>query len=357
VTDLHAQIDLVEGELPEALPGAVPSPSKRAFMVLRLMRNDGTIGVGEAAPLPGYSADSMEDATEELCRLAERPVSVDALAEPREVLSEAFSAFPLRHPSSRFALETALLDWLGKTRGRPLHRLLAGSGDLSAVPIADLAPASAPAEWPSHARTLVEEGATHLKLKVGADLAEELSALRAIRREHPLLHLRLDGNRRIRPELLAEHAGAFEALELELFEEPVRPEHWAEVLDLPLPFALDETLRDRALSESLLRSKHIRAVVLKPTVLGGFTGALEVAELAGALGVPALVSHTFDGPISRAAAAELALALGSDLAAGLGRHPALALWPSHRIAAISGRLIAPHDVPGLGLEIDEAADA
>jgi L-alanine-DL-glutamate epimerase-like enolase superfamily enzyme len=357
VTDLHAQIDLIEGELHEALPGAVTGPSKRAFMVLRLMRNDGTTGVGEAAPLPGYSADSMQDVTEELCRLAERPVSVDALAEPREVLSEAFSAFPLHHPASRFALETALLDWLGKTRGQPLHRLLAGSGDRSAVPIADLVPASIPAEWPRQARTLVEEGATHLKFKVGTDLAEELSALRAIRRDHPLLHLRVDGNRRIRPELLVEHATALEGLELELFEEPVRPEHWTEVLDLPLPFALDETLRDRPLSESLLRSQRIRAVVLKPTVLGGFTGSLEAAELAGEQGVPALVSHTFDGPISRAAAAELALALGNDLAAGLGRHPALDLWPSHRIAAISGRRIVPHDVPGLGLELDEVADA
>ena len=131
------------------------------------------------------------------------------------------------------------------------------------------------------------------------------------------------------------------------------PPHWT----CRLPYALDESLRDEELSRRLLESGSIRAVVLKPTVLGGLRAAFEIAERAAAHGAQYLVSHTFDGPIARAATAELALALQTELAAGLGSHPALALWPPHRIAAIRGRQIVPHDAPGLGLHFDEDTDA
>ncbi len=357
MTDLHAQIDLVEGTLAEPAVDGALGTMKRAFAVLRLTRDDATTGLGEASPLPGYSPDSMEDVLRELGRLCEAPLSVDALGGPRDVLQQAFSACPMTQPAARFALETALLDWLGNTRGRPVHRLLAVDKPPRGVPIADLVHAASPAQWPTEADQLVEDGATHVKLKVGADLGAEVSALETIRRRHPALCLRLDGNRRISAEALTEHAASLEALDLELFEEPVPPAQWQAALRLPLPYALDESLRDRALSVRLLRSGRIQAAVLKPTVLGGFTGALALADLAAAHGVPSLVTHTFDGPIARAACAELALVLGTPLAAGLGVHPALALWPAHQVAAISGRQIGPHGAPGLGLRFEGEPDA
>lgn len=356
MTELHARIDLLEGTLPKPLAGAASRLSKRAFAVLRLTRSDGTAGVGEASPLPGYSPDSIEDASRELGALAERPVRADPLAPPLALLSDVSRAHPLACPSSRFALETALLDWLGQTRGEPLHRMLAGSADRRPIPIADLVTEPSPSSWLSEVDGLRAAGATHLKLKIGADLDAEIAALRTIRREHPALPLRLDANRRGSPSDIRRHSAALEALELELIEEPVAPEHWPDILDLPLPWALDETLRDAALSGRLLDAGRVHAVVLKPMVLGGLAACLQIAERAAEHGVPALVSHSFDGPIARAATAELALALQTPLAAGLGAHAALALWPSYRASAIDGRQIVPHQDPGLGLQPHEPAD-
>jgi len=357
VTDLHAQIDLLEGELSDALVGGAEGISKRSFAVLRLMRSDGTAGLGEASPLPGYSLDSIAEVADELQPLADEPVLVDALASPLEILTDAFASHPLRQPSSRFALETALLDWLGRTRGEPLHRVLGGDAERQAVPIADLVMTTDSNSWPARTEELLEDGATHVKLKIGADLDHEIEALRAIRRTHPTLPLRLDGNRRIPVALLRQHAAALEALELELIEEPVAPEDWPIALGLPLPFALDETLRDEALSQRVLESGRIAAAVIKPMVLGGLRASFEIAEKAAEHGALYLVSHTFDGPIARAATAELALALQTELAAGLGEHPALGLWPPHRIAAIRGRQVVPHGAPGLGLQFEEDPDA
>lgn len=357
MTELHASLELLEGELPGALAGAAAGHARRSFALLRLMRSDGTTGAGEASPLPGYSPESMKEALGDLQHLIDGPVEVDPLTTPYELLGTTLRAHEMQHPSSRFALETALLDWLSHNRGEPLHETLGGDADRQPIPIADLVTEADPASWPAQVDARVADGATHVKLKIGADLDAEMAALESIRAAHADLPLRLDANRRMPLDVLQKHAASLEALRLDFIEEPVAPEHWHAALALPLPFALDETLRDLSLADELLNEGRISAVVLKPTVLGGLRASFEMAERAAAHGVRSLVSHTFDGPVARAATAELALALQTELAAGLGGHAALELWPPHRTAAIRGRQIVPHGEPGLGLHFEENGDA
>ena len=357
MTELHAKVDVVEGALPSALVGGGAGIDRRSFAVLTLMRDDGTLGLGEASPLPGYSPDDMWDVAEALHALVATPIEVDALASPFDIVSCALGERPPAEPSARFALETAVLDWLGRNRGLPVHRILGGDAERDPVPIGDLVMAQNPSEWLPEADRLLADGATHLKLKVGLDVAREVQALQAIRSEHRTLPLRLDGNGNLSVEELRAYADAFERLELEMFEEPVSGEAWSEVLELPLPWALDESLLDVDASLRALESERVRALVLKPTVLGGFGACFEWAGRAAVVGADVTVSHTFDGPIARAAAAELALALRCGLAAGLGPHPALELWPPCTTASIDGRRIVPHDEPGLGLTFEEEPDA
>jgi L-alanine-DL-glutamate epimerase-like enolase superfamily enzyme len=316
------------------------------------MRGDGTTGVGEASPLPGYSDDELEQVLEELHALVDAPVEADPLGAPFDIVSEALGTTPARTPSARFAIETSLLDWLGHERGLALHRILAGDAERAPIPIAELVLAPRPEDWPARVDALVADGVTHVKLKVGTDVDSEVRALQEVREAHPSLRIRLDGNRRIPIEALRTHASKLERLELELFEEPSAPEDWVEALGFPLPWALDESLRDPELRAKLLDSGRICAVVLKPMVLGGLSASFALAEQAAEHDAGYLVSHTFDGPIARAATAELALALQTPLAAGLGEHPGLLLWTPHRIAAIDGRRIVSHDAPGLGLHFD-----
>jgi len=356
VTLLHARVDVIEGRLPKALVGAPAGLGERAFVVLTLTSEDETAGVGEASPLPGYSPDSIENAAGELNDLIAAPIEVDPSLGSRALLDSMSEVQLSEHPSARFALESALLDWLGKVRGEPVHRLL-GSNPVRPVPIADLVLETDPARWPDHVDRLCADGATHLKLKVGTALDQEVAALQTVRDQHPGLAIRLDANGRIDIADLRRHAATLEFLGLELIEEPVALQDWPEAISLPLPFALDETLQDESMSRRLLRGGHIRAVVIKPAVLGGVTAVLDLAKIARDHGAQPVLSHIFDGPIARAATAELGLALQTELAAGLGSHPALDLWPPHHIAAIRGRELCSHAVPGLGLEFEEHADA
>lgn len=356
MTLLHARVDVIEGRLSEPLVGAATDLPDRSFAVLTLTSEDGSMGVGEASPLPGYSPDSIDDAGEELRALVDDPIEIDASLGPRALLDRMPEAQFMECPSARFAVETAVLDWLGRTRGRPVHALL-GEGSPQPIAIADLVIEAAPAHWPDHVDRLCSEGATHIKLKIGVAIDEEVAALRTVRDRHPAVAIRLDANGRLDLRDLRRHAAALGSLDLELMEEPVAPHDWPEAITLPLPFALDETLRDESMSRRLLTEDRVVALVIKPAVLGGVTAALDMAKIARKHGARPVLSHTFDGPIARAVTAELALALETELAAGLGWHPALDLWPHHRIAAIRGREIRSHAESGLGLTFEESADA
>ena len=114
--------------------------------------------------------------------------------------------------------------------------------------------------------------------------------------------------------------------------------------------ALDESLQGLDVAAALQRLQAANAsfAVLKPTALGGLTHCLALAERAQKIGIRAVISHCFDGPLAFRAAAALALALPADVAHGLSPHAALAGWPEPNPPAERGWLKAWSE-PGLGL--------
>ncbi len=128
----------------------------------------------------------------------------------------------------------------------------------------------------------------------------------------------------------------YHRLGIRLIEEPVCAETLVDLPRLPIAVGLDESLRGgrwEARLTAVARVHTLGAVVLKPTALGGVRHCLAVAERAAALGADATVTHTFDGPIAMAAAAELALVTSRSHAAGLAPHDGCAHHPPRRAAA------------------------
>jgi o-succinylbenzoate synthase len=356
VTPLKGQLEEVKGPLCGSIVSGAAGLQTRHSLVLRLEDAAGLCGFGEASPLPGYSPDSLAQARRELSRICAQGVELGPEVPGVFWVEAALAALRVKSPAARFAVETALLDWLGKRRGLPVHALLARAPKHGALHIARFVPHREAGQWVDWVRTHAEPEAT-VKLKVGLAFEAELCALRDLRASFPDLQIRLDANRQLRPAQVLAAFDELRGLRLELFEEPVASEQWAEVLSLDLPFALDESLRSQLPWRDWVAVDSISALVLKPTVLGGILACWRLAEHARSHGLPCVVSHCFDGPVARAAMAELALALDSSLSPGLDAHPALELWPRHRIAAIRGREIRPHAQAGLGLSFEEALDA
>lgn len=291
--------------------------TERRAALLGVRAESGATGLGEAAPLPGMSIDALEDAVracEALAAIA--PVSIATAADASALADQLTAA-----PAARFAIETALVAALAQDARTSVANLLAPSpapGLREAVVVDDEAEAAAAAR----------RGAPCLKLKASlpADLDPATGRVHRIARAAPGIPLRIDANRgwprADTPALLASLAG----LPIDFVEEPCPHAH--ELLDkaLPVRLALDESLIELGPDElaHALASPHLAALVLKPTLLGGFARCLELAATARARSVAAVVTHALEGPIGTAACRALACAIGDDAPVGLAPHPALA---------------------------------
>jgi o-succinylbenzoate synthase len=345
-------------ELASAAPAGRNRVDERRGAILRV-RAGAALGVGEAAPLPGYSPDRYEETLEALRRFAGEiaRAPVDREAPALEVASSLAARIPAHLPAARFAAETALLDALGQLAGLPVRALLAEPTHLPrALPVAALVEL----DDPDPALRAVDAGYRALKIKIGLAGAfdREVEALCALRRAiGDEIELRADANGTLRPD----DAAALDRLApagLAFVEEPVPGRALPSLAPGPVPIALDESLREPDIWTLLPAGRQLAAVVLKPACLGGLSPCVALASKARRHGANAIVSHLFGGVIERAACAELALALASASsarpAAGLGAHPGLAPFAPARELCGRGPELVGGDWPGLGIIAREA---
>jgi o-succinylbenzoate synthase len=298
---------------------------------------DGRQGLGEASPLPGFSSDTIDSAAAALATLDPRKLE-RALERPRilDALRTCGRLVPHSQPAARMALETAALDWRARCAGVSAAALL-GAPPHAARPLAQLLdPVDA-----AHAKAAECAGFRHFKIKLGAPgaIASELAAASALRRALGVgSRLRLDVNRSWTVRQARSACLELRALAVEFIEEPLQT--WSHPLETDIALALDESLRGcRAEDlERLVRRTGARVVVLKPMLLGGLTGCLELGGRALALGLGVVISHCFDGPVALIAASAIALALPTARAQGLAPHAGLAAWPAVPLPIVGATL-------------------
>lgn len=344
MTALTLHVARVDGTV-EPLAGAVAGMVARSGLLLTVTDADGCCGQGEASPLPGYSPDTIEQCGAELAGLGP-----DALRAPEgqpvlEWLDGQLAASGVRSPAARFGLETALLDWLGRRRQRSFAVLI--RGDL--VPRTELPLSSLVADLAS-AQAAYTRGVRAFKLKLSPETFDADTALAAALRERfgSDITLRFDANRKLADEGVLQRLAQLSRFDPEFVEEPVADMRALPREGVAVALAADESLAVPGMWPAL--ADRCRAVVLKPTLLGGVGACLRIAQEAAARGLLATVTHTFDGPIALAAAAELALALpGTVLACGLDPHRGLAAWPAVAVPQIQEDRIVSAGAPGLGL--------
>ncbi|MBN2197003.1 MAG: hypothetical protein JW751_29635 [Polyangiaceae bacterium] len=356
------------GALPRSVRTARFAWQRREGLIFELHGSGNILGQGEATPLPGYSRETLED-----CRAALAAVRVAGLGLNPGVpfavwlaaTTDVRAALP---PAARCAFEGALLDLAGKASDRPAWACLEPAPGERPEPreLAALLYETTPTEIAREARSAIARGIRCLKLKIGrpGSLADELELATAVRREVPDVSLRLDANRAFSLTEAARALEGFAGLGCELVEEPTFELELARLEDpatatvaealaaLPLPVALDESLRDAppGALRRVRRQGFPLAVVLKPMLLGGVARSLELATEARELDIDVIVTHLFDGPLGLATAATVALAVGTRARAmGLDPHPALPVLSNWQVAALAGARVVTWTEPGLGV--------
>lgn len=347
--------------------GAARGRTERAAVVVELRTDRGVVGLGEAAPLPGMSPDTLDEAEHALAAFAQRaPFELADREAAYATTLRASSAFT-SCPAARFAIETALLDALARTHGVPLSALLAApagplpvaggnevpghdsrSSHLAPVPLA------AVVDDPGAARRAFAAGIRCLKIKLTAD--DDPARAIAISEAAPGARLRIDANQSWPRAEVTARLAALAALPIDYVEEPCRDAHLLLAGPLAFRIALDESVVDLAPADldAALRSRQLAALIMKPTLLGGLSAVLALAALARRAGVAAIVSHGLEGPVGTAACAELALALGGQHPVGLAAHAALDGWRI-AVAQLAPDHVHPVTAAGLGFTAPDLA--
>ncbi|MBK8994823.1 MAG: mandelate racemase/muconate lactonizing enzyme family protein [Myxococcales bacterium] len=321
---------------------------RRDGLLVVLRDAEGTLGFGEATPLPGFGDDELERARAELV-----PAALPAPVDDLDAIPSLLSGF--RSASARFAVETALLDRLARHRGMALSALL-GARTLGA-PRSVLVGALGDDGFLEAARLALRRGARALKLKaLGRELGEESRRLGELRRAlGPETELRLDLNGSLDAAHAREALVVYTQHGVALCEEPTAG---AELLRLgreATPWLADESALGPEAFARFVAHPGCAGVVLKPGAIGGLGRTLERVRALRAAGKHALLSHAFEGPVALGAAAELALAAGGALGHGVDRHAALAAFPAVELPQLpeSAPLsIVRAPVAGLGLTLE-----
>lgn len=286
--------------------------STRAGLLLRLTDEGGNIGWGEIAPLAGYSTESLDDATSaarrlqsELCQFSPSYSDISAIKQ---------CADNVEVPSVRFGFECALLGLASLATSHDVSELL-GNKTTGSVPVNRLLTGDKESVL-TMARDAVSDGYAAVKLKTGAGSIDQNAEL--VRELSSILEgatkLRLDANRAWTLDEAVRFAESVEHCAIEYIEEPCRSldDSLKVASDGLLPVALDESLV--GLQEGQKRLEGVVAFVLKPTILGGITRAIELREIGAVRGIKSVISSTFESSIGLFYLASLAQ---SDIPAGL----------------------------------------
>ncbi|WP_318569852.1 o-succinylbenzoate synthase [Salinigranum marinum] len=293
-----------------------PIDRRRGFVLRGTV--DGSEGVGEATPLPGWT-ESVDD-----CRRALELVDDPGAALGTGILDDA--------PAARHAVSLALFDARARAAGESLARFLGGASATVAerVPVNATVGSASVQETADAVRDAAAVGHDCVKMKVGVDAVDrDIERLVAAREAAPRVDLRADANgawTRGEAERFAD-AIADHGLSLDYLEQPLSSEalagHAALRAETDLRIALDETLASVSV-DAVLSTGAADVLVLKPMAMGGPDRTLAVAERAAEAGVDSVVTTTIDAVVARTAALHIAATLGDPPACGLATADLLA---------------------------------
>ncbi len=290
--------------------------------------------------------------------------SVDDVARlHRKVMRRGLDIEHIHHAYS--GADVALWDALGKHLQQPVYRLLEDGPPCPKLPYASVLFGDTPDETRSVAESLRADGYRAAKFgwgpmgRYGAEFDVGLVAA-ARQGMGPDAEIMIDAGVAWDDDYATAYrrAESFAEYEPTWLEEPLAPDAVAEYgmltdMSPPVPIAAGEGSNSVRAAQDLIQNGRVDFVQIDVGRIGGISAAREVLGLAGSAGVT-YVNHTFKSHVSLAASLAVFASTqsaryleypadGADLARRLVRN---------RLERGDDGLVAPHDAPGLGVEVD-----
>lgn len=226
--------------------------------------------VSEAAPLPGFSRESLQQAETHLLSFKQQIDSFFARKFTPDELTSWIHSRSL-YPSVDFGLSSLGLSILSIRQQQPVHSIL-NLTPTETLKVNAVIGESDEASFMSQARKLIKKGFSVIKCKVTADTGHLPNSLKTLANECPGILYRLDANRSWPANSVSELSSRFRNLSVEYIEEPCAVESIeqfdAVAGDCSLPVAADETLVELGLEKVIKFTKSVPYFIIKPTLHG-----------------------------------------------------------------------------------------
>jgi o-succinylbenzoate synthase len=280
------------------------------------IEDKGSRGIGECNPLVGLSIDDRPDFDEILTYYAKKFESEKSID-----LNE-LNAFP----SIKFGFETALKD-LSMGGKRILFESDFTKGE-SQIPINGLLWMASKEDMLQQLEQKITQGFTCIKMKIGAiNFDEELEVLQEIRTSFPAdkMEIRVDANGAFKIDEALNKLEKLAKFNIHSIEQPIAVAQWQEMKMLvkssPVKIALDEELiplREKKDRAKMLEAIKPHYIILKPSLLGGFSDCDEWIAIASEFGIDWWITSALESNIGLNAISQYAFTKQSLIPQGLG---------------------------------------
>ena len=354
------RIDVFGVAVPLVGPGyanAYVTKKVQKSVIVRVVGADGSFGLGNIDPSPGYSLETVDQSLAALRgRLVQVVCGLDA-ANPHRVVDAMDHALP-GFLDAKAAIEMACVDLASRRLGIAVHRYLGGAlvHRVSFNAWIGMLP---PGEAAAEARKWFDAGFRSAKIKVGSDVNADRDRVQAVREAvGPTMKLRADANAGYRAEQAIALARMIERFDMQLLEQPVAAEDLAGMARvrnaIGIPVMADESITDHASLIAVIRANCADIVKLKVMKQGGLLKCRRMIETATAADLEVVIGHGFGLGINTMA--EIMVASTSDCVLE-GLECVGPLKTSDDIVTTkldlsSGSIPVP-DGPGLGVTLDE----
>lgn len=272
--------------------------------------------VGECSPIPGLSIDNLAVMEEKLTQICAE-ISVETFS-----FSQNLNDFP----AIEFGLEIAFKD-LQHSKPGILYPSSFTEGN-QGIDINGLIWMGNPDFMREQIKQKLDNNCSCLKLKIGAlDFPAECSLLEKLRSNfnRDALEIRVDANGAFSPNEALEKLNILTQYDLHSIEQPIKPNQWEIMAELckksPIPIALDEELigiTDQELKKDLLSTIKPQYIILKPSLLGGFSKTQEWIDLAQQESISWWITSALESNIGLNAIAQWTATLNPTMPQGLG---------------------------------------
>ncbi len=289
---------------------------ERKGFIVKLKRN-GHVGFGEVTPLPEFGSESFDQDEKTI-----KNFNSNLHIQPNNFIQSLDNNLrDFSHlPAFRHGIEQALLNLFCSEAKISLNEVT-NSSSKKLIIVNGIIGIMNPKETAAKALELVKLGFSTIKLKVGRknfdDDFECLSAMRAAIGNE--INIRIDVNGKWDTDEAIANVNRLKDLNIEFIEQPVNNLLSFKKLSFKtnIPLSVDETIKNFDDAIKFIESKSIKALVLKPMLLGGIITTLKIIEAAEKQHLKVIISSTFETSLGRSLAIFAASTVKEEIAHGL----------------------------------------